>query len=132
MKDATLFKKQRETSRRGLSQQYQNTDSCFSFYNGNQMDYQDRVQFMEVGGRRKRAMVNFNKVQPNVDAVVGFMAQNRRQAKFIAHINSNEDQQIYSKNMNALYDYHRENQNADQIETEQDADMMICGYGATE
>lgn len=34
--------------------------------------------------------------------------------------------------MNALYDYHRDHENADQIETEQDADMMINGYGATE
>jgi hypothetical protein len=132
MKTADLFTKQRNISRRGLSQQYENTDACFSFYNGDQMTYQDRIQFLEPTGNRKRALVQFNKVQPNVDAVVGFMAQNRRQAKFIAHLNASEDQQIYSKNMNSLYSFHRENQNADQVETDQDADMMICGYGATE
>ena len=126
------LRKQRDQTKRGLSQQYENTDACQSFYNGNQMTYRDKIQFVDPEGRRKRATVNFNKIQSNVDAVVGFMAQNRRQAKYIAHINSSEEQEIYSKNMNALYTFHRENANADQIETDQDADMMINGYGATE
>jgi len=126
------LRKQRESTRRSLSPQYDNTDACFAFYNGDQMTYEDRIQFIDSTGRRKRATVNFNKVQSNVDAVVGFMAQNRRQAKYIARLNAKEEQQIYSKNMNALYSFHRENANADQVETDQDADMMICGYGATE
>lgn len=126
------LRKQREQTRRGLSGQYDNTDACLSFYNGDQMTYQDTIQFLDTGGRRKRATVNFNKVQSNVDSVVGFMAQNRRQAKFIARLNASAGQQVYSKNMNALYTFHRENANADQIETDQDADMMINGYGATE
>ena len=126
------LRKQREMSRRGLSSQYDNTDACYSFYNGDQMTYEDRIQFIDSTGRRRRATVNFNKVQSNVDSVVGFMAQNRRRAKYIARLNANAGQQIYSKNMNALYEFHRENANADQVETDQDADMMICGYGATE
>ncbi len=124
------LKKQRGASKRGLSAQYENTTECQSFYNGNQMSYQDKIQFLDPEGRRKRATVNFNKVQSNVDAVVGFMAQNRTQAKYVAHLSANEGQLIYSKNMNALYSFVRENANADQIETDQDADMMICGYGA--
>lgn len=126
------LRKQREMSRRGLSAQYDNTDACYSFYNGDQMTYEDRIQFIDSTGRRRRATVNFNKVQSNVDSVVGFMAQNRRRAKYIARLNANAGQQIYSKNMNALYGFHRDNANADQVETDQDADMMICGYGATE
>lgn len=125
-----LFKKQRETSKRGLASQYENTETCYSFYNADQMTYSDRIQFEDTWGRKRRAMVNFNKVQQNVDAVVGFMAQNRRQAKFVARLNQNEGQQNYSKHMNALYEYHRDNMNADQLETEQDLDMMIAGYGA--
>jgi len=132
LKLAKKLEKQRKASKQGLTAQYQNTDSCFSFYNGDMMDYKDRIQFVDPEGRRKRALVHFNKVQPNVDTVVGFMAQNRRKASFIARMSSSAGQQLYSKNMNALYDYHRENENADQVETEQDADMMICGYGATE
>lgn len=125
-----LFKKQRNLAKRGLGAQYDNTIACQGFYNADSMQYEDRIQFRDMLGRRRRAMVNFNKVQANVDAVVGFMAQNRRQAKYIARVNADQGQQLYSKNMNALYDYHRENTNADQIETEQDADLVINGYGA--
>jgi len=127
---ARLFKKQREISKRGLSQQYENTESCWSFYNADQMTYSDRIQFEDTWGRKRRAIVNFNKVQQNVDSVVGFMAQNRRQAKYIAHLPKDMGQALYSKNMNAIYDFHRENTNADQLESEQDLDMMVCGYGA--
>lgn len=125
-----LIKKQQTISKRGLSTQYENTLTCQEFYNGDTMSYEDRIQFIDDFGHRRRAIVQFNKVQSNVDAVVGFMAQNRRQAKFIARLTANDKQNLYSKNMNALYEYHRENTNADQLETDQDADMMINGYGA--
>ncbi len=124
------FKKQREISKRSLADQYENTETCYSFYNADAMTYSDRIQFEDTWGRKRRATVNFNKVQQNVDSVVGFMAQNRRQAKYIAHVPQDQNQQLYSKNMNALYDYHRENTNADQLESEQDLDMMVAGYGA--
>jgi hypothetical protein len=125
-----LFRKQREISKRGLSQQYENTESCWSFYNADAMTYSDRIQFEDTFGRKRRAIVNFNKVQQNVDSVVGFMAQNRREAKYIAHVTAEQGQQLYSKNMNALYTFHRENTNADQLESDQDLDMMVNGYGA--
>lgn len=127
-----LFEKQKNITKRGLSTQWDNTRLCLSFYNDDAMSYSDRIQFADDNGRRRRATVNFNKVKENVDAVVGFMAQNRRQAKYVARVNGSDKQQLYSKNMNALYSYHRENMNADQIETDQDADMMINGYGAIE
>lgn len=129
---ANYLAKQRKLSKSGLSTQYENTTTCQSFYNGDAMNYQERIQFTDTGGKMKRAMVNFNKVQSNVDAVVGFMAQNRRQAKFIANVPDSEQQSLYSRNTNALYTYHRDNMNADQLETDQDADMMINGYGAME
>lgn len=128
----TKIKKHRNLAKRGLSAQYDNTLKAIEFYNGDTMSYEDRIQFMDAGGQRRRATVQFNKVQPNVDSVAGFMAQNRRQAKALARLSKNQKQQLYSKNMNALYDYHRENQNADQIETDQDLDMLINGYGATD
>ncbi len=129
---AKTVRKHREISKRGLSQQYENTESCWSFYNADQMTYSDRIQFEDTWGRKRRAMVNFNKVQTNVDSVCGFMAQNRRQAKYIAHIPRDQNQELYSKNMNAIYDFHRENMNADQIETDQDLDMLVDGYGITD
>lgn len=131
-KVADLFQKHKEITRRGLAVQYNNTEACQAFYNGDYMNYSDNVQFTDTMGRRRRATVNFQKIQPTIDTVGGFMAQNRRQAKFIARVNGSQEQQLYSKNMNALYTYHRENMNADQIETDQDFDMLINGYGAVE
>lgn len=125
-----IFRKQREISKRGLSQQYENTESAWSFYNADQMTYSDRIQFMDTWGRKRRAIVNFNEVQPNVDAVAGFMAQNRRQAKAIARLNQNQGQQVYSKKANMLLEYHRDRNNADQLESDQDLDMLVNGYGA--
>lgn len=121
---------QKEISKKGLSGQYDNSISAWSFYNSDQSTYADRIQYLDTFNRRKRSLVVFNKIQQNVDSVVGFMAQNRRRAKFVARLPKNQGQQLYSKNMNALYDYMRENTNADQLETEQDLDMMVCGYGA--
>ena len=112
---AKMFKEQRDHAKRGLSVQYDNTLLTQSFYNDSQSNYSDWVQFADDNGRRRRAMVYFQKIPANIDAIVGFMAQNRRQAKFIAHVNGEQAQQIYCKNMNALYTYHRENMNADQL-----------------
>lgn len=129
---AKLVKKQSNQSKRGLGVQYDNTILTQSFYNDSQSNYSDWIQFGEENGRRRRAQVNFQKIQQNVDAVVGFMAQNRRQAKFLARINQDEQQQLYSRNMNALYTYHRENTNSDQLESKQDLDLVVNGYGAIE
>jgi hypothetical protein len=129
-KVAEICQKQKEISKKGLSAQYDNSVSAWSFYNSDQSSYSDRIQYLDTYMRRKRSLVTFNKIQQNVDSVVGFMAQNRRQAKFVARLPNNQGQQLYSKNMNALYNYMRENTNSDQLETEQDLDMMVCGYGA--
>jgi hypothetical protein len=131
-KVAILCRKQREASKSGLSIQYQNTNSCYSFYNGDMMTYRDQIQFNDTAGRKRKATVIFNRIQQNIDAVVGFAAQNRREAKYIARLNETEDQTIYSRNMNALYSFLRDNMNADQVETDMFADMIICGYGAVE
>jgi len=130
-KNIKLINKQRKLSMRGLASQYENTEACFSFYDGDSMGYKEQIQFVDDRGQRKRAMVNFNKVQSNVDAVVGFMAQNRRQAKYVART-QDQNQAVYSKYMNALKDFHRERTNADHLETDQDSDMLVAGYGAIE
>ena len=125
-----MFEKQRKQAKRGLSAQYDNTTRCQQYYNNPESTYSDQVQFNDAMGRKRRAVVNFSKIGPNVDSIVGFMAQNRRQAKFIARVNSAEAMQLYSRNMNALYKYHRSNMNADQLESRQDLDLAVCGYGA--
>lgn len=125
-----MFKKQRDRAKSGLGKQYDNTRMCQSYYNDSESSYSDSIQFAEPSGRKRRAMVNIKKIPQNIDAVVGFMAQNRRQAKFIARVNQAQAMQLYSRNMNALYSFHREAANADQVESKQDLDLIVNGYGA--
>lgn len=129
---SAICKKQLEQSKRELGAQRNNTRKCFAFYDADDSSYRDSIQFTDTGGQKKKAEVVFNNIKSNVDAVSGFMAQNRRQAKFIARVNGSPAQALYSKYKNALYEYTRENANADQLEAKQDQDMLICGYGAIE
>lgn len=126
------FKKNKSATMRALQNQYQNTRECQAFYAGDFMQYKDRVQFTDVSGVKRKAMVQFNKVKPYVNAVKGFAAQNRRKAKYAARIQGDVLQEKYSTYANALSDYIRDNANADQIETQQDGDMFINGYAAVE
>lgn len=128
---AAQFEKDLGKSKRGLSAQYENTRECIAFYNGDMMSYKDDVQFRSADGQKKRAIVEFNKIKPNIDAVVGFMAQNRAQVKYMARIKSPLSD-LFSRYKNAIADYVRENSYMDHIETEQDLDMLVNGYGATE
>lgn len=127
-----IAERQRKESLTGLGEQYANTRKAIEFYNGDTMSYRDRVQFMDTNGAKKSAVVQFNDIQSPVDSVIGFMAQNRRRAVFVARRASTQEQQTYSRAMNDIHGYVRENANADQVETDQDADMMINGYGAIE
>ena len=129
---AKQFKKQKTLSQSRLSKQYSNTKKCQSFYAGDFMSYEDRVDFTDVRGRKRKALVKFNKVKPYVNAVKGFMAQNRRKPKYEARIQNDKLQELFSGYANAIAGYIRDNANADQIETQQDGDMLIAGYGATE
>lgn len=126
------FKKHRKATQRGLSKQYENFRVCQSFYAGDIMDYRDNVQFVNQLGMKKRAMVQFNKVKPYVNVVKGFMAQNRRKAKYEASMSESEEQVAYSMYGNSMHDYCRTRNHADQIETQQDGDMLIGGVGAVD
>ena len=126
------FKKHHRATMGGLSLQYNNTKECQSFYAGDIMSYRDSVQFSTTTGLKKKAMVQFNRCKPYVNAVKGFMAQNRREAKYVARIESEPVRNLYTRYCNSLKQYVRDNANADQIETQQDGDMLIAGYGAVE
>lgn len=117
------FKKHRGLVARGLTAQKSNTEKCQAFYAGDLMKYADTIN-----GR----MVQFNKVKPYVNSVKGFLAQNRSRAKYIARMQQATVQDLYSRYANSLHDYVRENNNANQVETQQDGDLLTCGYGAIE
>ena len=126
------FKKHLAVTKDGLSRQYKNTEECQAFYAGDFMDFWIGGLTTDQYGVKKRAMVQINKVKPFVNAVKGFMAQNRRGTKFEARVNANKLQEAYSSYANGLHTFLRSKAYADQIETQQDGDMLINGYGAVE
>lgn len=119
-------------SKKGNAKQWDNTRTCQEFYIGDSMSFRDRMQYTTARGEKKRALIQFNKVMPFVDAVAGFMTQNRRQVKYVARVPFAPKQETYSKHANATASYVRDKANADQLETEQDIDMLINGYGAVD
>jgi len=126
------FKKHKGSSDKGLSKQMVNVRDCQAFYAGDFMSYTDRLQFADGRGNKKSTLIQFNKVKPYVNAVRGFMAQNRKNADYVARHENDKAQEFYSTYSNALKSFVRDNANADQIETQQDGDLLICGYGAVE
>lgn len=126
------WKKHHKITKDGLGKQFRNTQDCQAFYAGDMMDYWIGAQSQDQMGVRKRAMVQINKVKPYVNAVKGFMAQNRRKAKYSARMDGNKIQEVFSTYANGMSDYVRRTAFADQKETQQDGDMLINGYGAIE
>lgn len=125
------FKSHHKASMRGNAAQFDNIRKCRAAYSGDTMAYSDTIQFTGQNGQKAKATVKFNKIKPYVNAVRGFMAQNRRVAKYTA-MNGTQLQTLYSQYANALADDIRENGNFDQVETQQDGDLLIDGIGATE
>ena len=128
--DSELLKqwnKQRGISEDGNSLQHRRAKINHSFHHGNEAAYP-----AIINGRSRRRMVTFNKVKPFIDAVCGFMIQLRRKPDYQARMTDNKKQQFYSMCMNNFSDYLRDNANMDQIETRQDREMLIAGYGAVD
>lgn len=118
-------------TRAGMKNQYKHIQECQAFYAGDYMAYRDEYTFGRGSSRRIKE-VSFNRVKPYVNSVVGFMAQQRRKPDYQAVVSENADQQALSEYLNGLSDYVRENNNADQVETKQDMDLMIGGIGVTD
>ena len=96
----------------GGSKQMTNTRDCQAFYAGDFMSYTDRLQYADGRGNKKSVMVQFNKVKPYVNAVRGFMAQNRQKADYSAKHENSEAQQFYTKYSNS-YKVSGNGQNSD-------------------
>lgn len=126
------WKKHKDITKSRLSKQYGNTKKCQSFYAGDFMSYTDTVQFSTSNGKKKKALVKFNKIKPFINAVNGFMLQNRRRAKYEARIENDKLQELFSGYANAISGYVRDNCDADQTETQQNKDLLMVGYGAVE
>lgn len=119
-------------SRRSNSKQWDSIKVCQEFYVGDSMSYVDRMQYVTPRDDKKRALIQFNKVMPFVDAVNGFMAQNRREVHYLARVQFKPQQDFYTRHANAVKDYVRDKANAAELETEQDLDMLVGGIGVVE
>jgi len=47
---------------KAMGAQYDNNIKAIEFYNGDTMSYEDRIQFVDDLGNRRRALVQFNHV----------------------------------------------------------------------
>lgn len=123
------WKKDFNLAKSGLRKQYDETRACLAFYAGDWMNYRDDIT-IKTGARTTVRGVQFNRVKPYVNSMVGFAAQNRKRIAFEAKIDAAKDIEAYNDAVNSFADYLRENANADQVETQQDKDLFINGYGA--
>lgn len=121
------WKKNKSTSAAGLSTQYRLAREAHQFNAGDDMAYQASV--MDKG---RKKMVIFNKIKPFIDAVSGFMIQLRREPEYFATIQDNQKQEAYSTLVNGVSKWARDNANLPHIESKQDKEMLIAGYGAVE
>lgn len=126
------FEKDLRTTKSGLSNQYKEAEECMAFYAGDHMRYRDYFNFNTGRPSGKMKEVQFNRVKPYVNSVVGFFAQIRGKAQYNAVNPNQEEQRMYSEYLNSASDYVRDNANSAQIETMQDKDLLVCGYGATD
>lgn len=119
------FLKDKKRSESDLAYQWNQASINQAFYAGDQMYYQT-----SINDNGRKSTVTFNRVKPFISSVAGFMIQTRRKPNYQAVLQDSEDQQKRSEYLNALSDQYRANANADQVETQQDIDMLIAGYGA--
>jgi len=126
-----LAQKQYNISKVGLRPQRNHIQECQAFYAGDYMAYRDSVAF-GAGMTQSIKQVEFNKVKPYVNAIVGFMIGQRKKPDYQAKLTDKPEQQMYSDYLNSLSDYIRKNTYANQMETRQDMDMVIGGIGATD
>lgn len=126
------FKIHKKKADRNLGKQRENTKKCRAFKAGDYQEYIDKIQVALSSGQKKRVTVQINKISPYVDAVVGFFAQNRRKPNYLARMEVSKAAMFFSQYGNELSKYCRKSMNADQVETQQDADLITCGIGVVE
>lgn len=119
------FEKHRSISKSGLQQQHAIAAEDQCFFSGDRMAYT-----ASVNDKGRKSMIVFNKVKPYVDAVNGFMIQLRRKPQYNAVMADSVEQREFSDYLNALSDYFRQNGNFDHLESRQNKEMLIVGYGA--
>jgi hypothetical protein len=119
------FKKHKQRDEADLQAQHAEGRESHEFTAGDSMYYQ-----ANVNDKGQRRAVVFNKVQPFVNAVLGTMIQMRRKPDYQARLEDSQVQVQYSSLTNNFSDYAREAARLEFLETLQDREMLITGYGA--
>ena len=130
LSDEKLLKqwnKHKEISEGELNYQHNQAREAHLYAAGDEALYRAGIQ-----EKTAKNQVVFSKIKPFVDAVAGFMVQLRRKPQYQARIMEREAQEEYSAYLNAVSDYIRDNANMDNIESRQDREMLIAGYGAVD
>lgn len=120
------FEKHKTQAFRALREQKADFKTAQDYYAGVEQGYSTGVT------EDVKIMVGNNIVKPYVDAINGFMIQNRRQPMYNAALTDSQEQKARSSYINHLSQYVRENNNADQIESKQDLDLVCCGLGVVD
>lgn len=121
------FQRDRDNAETQMNYQYKQAQEAHMFVSGDTMYYTGTVE--DKGSKRE---VIFSKVKPYIDVVVGTMIQIRRKPDYQARLMDNQAMQAYSEYMNCLSDWARKTANMEQVETMQDREMLITGYGAVD
>jgi hypothetical protein len=119
------FERHKSLDEDALSGQHKEAATCHDFVAGDKMHY-----VANVNDKASRPAVVFNKVKPYVDGAVGFMIQLRRKPVYEARLENDMEQQTYSIYANSFSDYARDSANLSILESFQDREMIITGYGA--
>lgn len=117
------FKKRAESD---LSDQHEYAQEWYGYWAGDRTFYESGII------TTRKTMVVLNRIKPIIASLVGLSIQLRRKANYQARMLNQQAQVIYSEYLNGFSDYVRERSNADQIETKQNQDMFVCGYGAVD
>jgi len=125
------FQKHYGISKSGCKNQWRHIQECQAFYAGDYMNYKEEYAFGRGSSRRVKE-VQFNRVKPYVNSMVGFAAQMRRKPDYQAAMENLEEQQALTDYLNGYSDYIRDNCNAVHMETLQDKDLFIGGIGITD
>ena len=128
LNDEKLLKqwnKHKEISEGELNYQHSQAREAHLYAAGDESLYRAGIQ-----EKTARNQVVFSKIKPFVDAVAGFMIQLRRKPEYMARIMNVQEQEDRSSYMNSISDYIRENANMDNLESRQDREMLIAGFGA--
>lgn len=111
-------------SESGLRKQKQEDVINRAFFAG------DKSQiYKELSHEGIKFTISFNRVKPFVHGFAGFAAQNRRTSEFFAVEKDDTVRASATEAANQFYNVLRSNANADQVETKQDIELAICGYG---